>query len=336
LHFVNASNYLISLLKAYIHTKYGPPEVLKLRNIPNPVPGDKEILIKVHATTVNRTDNGYLRADPFIARFFIGLFRPKFRTLGSEFAGRVEATGNDVSLFKTGDNVFGYCEFGAHAEYISIAEQDTVATIPSDMTFEEAAPLTEGSHYALNNIRKAHIQSGQQVLLYGATGAIGSAALQIIKAIGAEVTAVCNTKNVDLIKSLGADQVIDYLTEDFTNTNKKYDVVFDAVGKILFKQCKPLLKEGGIYMSTELGPYAQNPIFALLTSVFGNKKVLFPIPAFDKEMIQYLKDLAQSGKFRPVIDRHYTFEQIPEAFSYVHTGQKTGNLVISLDAKSKI
>jgi NADPH:quinone reductase-like Zn-dependent oxidoreductase len=319
-------------MKAFIHTKYGPPEVLSLRDIPKPVPGNNEILIKIHATTVNRTDNGYLRADPFIARFFIGLFRPKFRTLGSEFAGRVEATGDDVSLFKTGDKVFGYCEFGAHAEYISISEQATVAIIPKDMTFEEAAPLTEGSHYALNNIRKANIESGQRVLLYGATGAIGSAALQIIKAIGAEVTAVCNTKNVDLIKSLGADQVIDYLTEDFTNTNKTYDVVFDAVGKCSFKQCKPLLKEGGIYMSTDLGPYAQNPVLAIFTSRLAGKKVLFPIPVFEKEMILYLKDLAQTGKFKPVIDRQYTFEQIPEAFNYVHTGQKTGNVVISFSA----
>jgi NADPH:quinone reductase-like Zn-dependent oxidoreductase len=320
-------------LKAFIHTKYGPPEVLKLSDIPNPVPGDNEILIRIHATTVNRTDNGYLRAEPFIARFFIGLFRPRNRTLGSEFAGQVEATGDNVSLFKTGDRVFGYCEFGTHAEYISISEQGTVATIPKDMTYEESAPLTEGSHYALNNIRKANIQSGQKVLLYGATGAIGSAALQIIKALGAEVTAVCNTKNVDLINSLGADQVIDYLTEDFTHTKKKYDVVFDAVGKILFKQCKPLLKEGGIFMSTDLGPYAQNLFFAILTSTFGGKKVLFPIPAFDKEMTHYLKDLAQTGKFKPVIEREYTFEQIPEAFNYVHTGQKTGNLVISLGTK---
>lgn len=318
-------------MKAYIHTKYGPPEVLELSDIPNPVPGDKEILIKIHATTVNRTDDGILRADPFIARFFTGLLRPKMRILGSEFAGEVVSIGKDVSLFKTGDRVFGFSEFGAHAEYISIAEQNTVATIPGDMTYEEAAPLTEGAHYALNNIKKANIQSGQQVLINGTTGAIGSAALQIIKAIGAEVTAVCNTKNIDLIKSLGADQVIDYTTEDFTNTNKKFDVVFDAAGKSSFKRCKPLLKEGGIYMSTDLGPYSQNPFLALLTPMFGGKKVLFPIPVFDKEMIHYLKDLAQTGKFKPVIERQYTFEQIPEAFKYVHTGQKTGNLVVTLD-----
>jgi NADPH:quinone reductase-like Zn-dependent oxidoreductase len=216
-----------------------------------------------------------------------------------------------------------------------LKDHDTIATIPGNITFEEAAPLTEGAHYALNDIRRANIQAGQHVLIYGATGAIGTAALQIIKTIGAEITAVCNTKNLDLIKSLGADQVIDYLKEDFTNTNKKYDVVFDAVGKSSFKQCKPLLKEGGIYLSTDLGPYAQNPFLAIITPMFGGKKVLFPIPVFDKEMIHYLKDLAQTGKFKPVIERQYTFEQIPEAFNYVHTGQKTGNLVISLGTNRK-
>ncbi len=321
-------------MKAFIHTKYGPPEVLKLNDIPVPVPGDKEILIKIHATTVNRTDNGFLRADPFISRFFTGLFRPKNKILGSEFAGQVESTGKDVSLFKAGEKVFGFCEFGAHAEYISMDEQVTVATIPENMSFEEAAPLTEGAHYALNNIRRANIRANQKVLVYGATGAIGSAALQIIKAIGAEVTAVCNTRNLDLIKSLGPDQVIDYTNEDFTNSNTKYDVVFDAVGKCTFKQCKPFIKENGIFLSTDLGPYAQNPFLAIITSKSKGRKVLFPIPVFNKEMIHYLKDLAQSGKFKPIIERQYTFEQIPEAFKYVHTGQKTGNIVISLGKSS--
>lgn len=180
-----------------------------------------------------------------------------------------------------------------------------------------------------------NLQAGQRVLIYGATGAIGSAALQIIKAIGAEVTAVCNTKNIDLIKSLGADRVIDYTTEDFTKSGMKYDVVFDAVGKSSFRRCKPLLKDGGIYVSTDLGPYAQNPFLAIFTPVFGGKKVLFPIPVFDKEMIHYLKELAQAGKFKPVIERQYTFEQIPDAFNYVHTGQKTGNLVVSLGVNGK-
>jgi NADPH:quinone reductase-like Zn-dependent oxidoreductase len=322
-------------MKAFTHTKYGPPEVLQLKEVPDPVPGDNEILIKIHATTVNRTDDGLLRAAPFIARFFTGLLRPRNNIPGSEFAGQVEATGNSVRLFKPGDKVFGFCEFGAHAEYLKIAEDGAVALIPEGMSFEEAAPLTEGSHYALNDIRKANIQAGQQILIYGATGAIGSAALQIIKAIGGEVTAVCNTANTELIKSLGADEVIDYTRQDFTKTDKTFHVVFDAVGKSSFRACKPLLKHGGIYISTDLGFMAQNPFLAIFTPLFGGRKVLFPIPVIDKEMIHYLGELAGAGKFKPVIDRRYPFEQIPEAFRYVNTGQKTGNVVISFDYKAR-
>lgn len=301
-------------------------------DVSDPAPRDKEILIKVHATTVNRTDDGLLRASPFIARFFTGLLRPKNKILGSEFAGRVEALGKDATSFKTGDRVFGFTEFSAHAGYLTMAEYEAVTTIPDGMTYEEAAPLSEGAHYALNFIRKAGIKAGQQVLIYGATGAIGSAALQIVKAIGAKVTAVCDTKNNDLIKSLGADEVIDYTRQDFTRSDKMYHVVFDAVGKCSFRQCKPLLRKKGIYVSTDLGPFAQNPFLAIFTPLFGGKKVLFPIPVIDQEMIQYLRDLAETVRFKPVIDRKYKFEQIPEAFQYVNTGQKTGNVVITLDA----
>ncbi len=316
-------------MKAFIHTKYGPPEVLELKEVPDPVPGENEILIKIHAATVNRTDDGLLRANYFISRFFTGLFRPRNNISGSEFAGRVEAAGSGVSLFKPGDRVFGFSEFGAHAGYLKMAEDGAVALIPEGMTFEQAAPLTEGAHYALNFIRKANIQAGQQILIYGATGAIGTAGLQIIKGIGAEVTAVCNTRNIELIKSLGADEVIDYSMQDFTRTDKTFHVVFDAVGKSSFRACRPFLKKSGIYVSTDLGYMAQNPFLAVITPLLGGRKVLFPIPAIDKEMILYLRDLAQSGKFKPVIDRQYSFEEIPEAFEYVNTGQKTGNVVIS-------
>jgi NADPH:quinone reductase-like Zn-dependent oxidoreductase len=322
-------------MKAYTHSKYGPPEVLRLKEVPDPVAGDNEILIKIHAATVNRTDDGLLRANPFISRFFTGLFRPKNNIPGSEFAGRVKAAGSGVRLFKPGDRVFGFSEFGAHAEYLKMHQDSAVARIPEGMTFEEAAPLTEGAHYALNNIRKANIQAGQQILIYGATGAIGSAALQIIKAIGAEVTAVCDTRNMRLIKSLGADEVIDYTRQDFTRIDKTFHVVFDAVGKSSFSACKPLLKEGGIYVSTDLGFMAQNPFLAIITPLFGGRKVLFPIPAIDKEMILYLRDLAQSGKFKPVTDRQYNFEEIPEAFQYVNAGQKTGNVIISFGPGGK-
>ncbi len=322
-------------MKAFVHTKYGPPEVLQLKVLPDPVPRDHEILVKVHAATVNRTDDGLLRADPFIARFFTGLFKPENIISGSEFAGQVHAIGNTVTLFKPGDRVFGFCEFGAHAEYVIMSEGGPVALIPDKMSYEQAAPLTEGAHYALNYIRKAAIDPGKRVLIYGATGAIGSAALQIIKSIGAEVTAVCDTARMDLVKSLGADNVIDYTARDFTQIDKKFHVVFDAVGKSSFWKCKPLLEDDGIYVSTDLGFLAQNPLLAIITPLSGGKKVLFPIPAIDKEMIIYLKGLAGTGKFKPVIDRKYSFEDIPEAFRYVNTGQKTGNVIIIFNSNDK-
>ena len=207
-------------------------------------------------------------------------FRPKRTILGCEFAGEIEAIGKDVKSFKIADRVFGFSgiSFGAHAEYMTMPEQGMLTTMPANMTYEEAAPSTEGAHYALNNIRKANVRSGQKVLIYGATGAIGSAAVQLAKYYGAEVTAVCNTKNVELVKSLGADKVIDYTREDFTKSGADYDFVFDAVGKSSFGACKKLLKPGGIYCSTELGFLWQNLFLTLWTSIFGSKKVIFPIP----------------------------------------------------------
>ena len=291
---------------------------------------DSEVLIKVHATTVNRTDCGFRSAEYFISRFFSGSLKPKYQTLGCEFAGVIEEVGKDVTSFKIGDRVFGYndSKFGAHAEYMTLAENEAITTIPEGLSFEEAAPITEGAHYALCNIRAAKVNSGQNVLIYGATGAIGSAAVQLVKYFGANITAVCNTKNVDLVKSLGADEVIDYQKQDFTKTDKKFDFVFDAVGKSSFGQCKPLLKDKGIYISTELGKNAENIFLALITPLFGGKKVLFPIPSISNEDIIFLKSLVEAGKFKPVIDRRYKLEQIVEAARYVETGQKTGSVVI--------
>jgi len=325
-------------MKAVIYTRYGPPEVLQLKEIPMPVPKDKELLIKVHATTVNRTDCGFRSAEYFIVRFFSGLVRPKNKTLGNEFAGEVEAIGKDVTTFKPGDKVFGYndTKFGAHAGYMVMAENESLTTMPSNMTYEEAAPSTEGAHYALCDIRAAKIKSGQNILINGATGAIGSAAVQIATYLGAEVTAVCDTKNVDLVKSLGAKVVIDYKKEDFTKINQTFDVVFDAVGKSSFGKCKSLLRKHGIYLSTDLGYWSQNPILALITPLLGGKKVLFPIPKISKDDVVFLKELAEKGKYIPVIDRRYPLEQIVDAYRYVETGQKTGNVVITLDHKNKV
>jgi NADPH:quinone reductase-like Zn-dependent oxidoreductase len=323
-------------MKAIVQDRYGPPEVLELRQIDQPTVKDNQVLVKVHATTVNRTDCGFRAGKPFFVRVFTGLIKPKGIVLGNEFAGDVEAVGSGVISFEVGDRVFGYSglqhgsRFGAHAEYLAIAEDGSLATMPDNLTYEEAAASTEGSHYALSLIRKAKIRSGQDVLVNGTTGAIGSAAVQLLKHLGANVTAVCDTKNIELVKGLGAERVIDYTAEDFTKDTQTYDVVLDAVGKSSFGRTKRLLKPGGIYLSSDFGPLAQNPILALITPLFGGKKVMFPIPRDDQEMARYFKALLESGAFKPVIDRRYRLDQIVEAYTYVETGQKTGNVVISV------
>jgi NADPH:quinone reductase-like Zn-dependent oxidoreductase len=283
---------------------------------------------------VNRTDCGFRSGKPFIARFFSGLLRPKATILGCEFAGVVEAIGGGVTSFEVGDAVFGFSEwrFGAHAEYLTMPEDGSIATMPTNVTFEEAACSTEGSHYALSMITKAKIQSGHHVLVNGATGAIGSAAVQLLKRLGVVVTAVCGAEQVDLVRSLGADWVIDYTAEDFTRDQQTYDVILDAVGKSSFGRCKRLLKPRGIYVSSDLGLLAQNPILALISPMFGGKKVLFPIPPkYDHARVRGFKEMIESGEFKPVIDRRYRLDQIVEAYRYVETGQKIGNVVINVD-----
>jgi len=319
-------------MKAIVYTKYGPPEVAKLTEVPKPVPKDGEILVRVYTSTVNRTDSGFRSAEYFISRFWSGLFRPHIQILGCEFAGIVDETGKGVTTFKKGDRVFGYNDksFGGHAEYLTIDEKDAVTHMPDGLDFDTAAAITEGGHYALADIRAAKVRPGQQVLVYGATGAIGSAAVQLLKHFGATVTAVCNTKNTGLIKGLGADTVIDYQTEDFTKTDHKFDFIFDAVGKSSFKQCKPLLTGKGIYISTELGKNGENILLALTTPLTGGRRLLFPLPTITKEDVLFLKTLVQNGEFRPVIDRSYKMEQIAEAYTYVESGQKTGNVLLKV------
>ena len=319
-------------MKAAVHTSYGPPEVVRISEVEKPTIKDHEVLVKVHATTVNRTDCGFRAANPFIVRFFTGLIRPRVTVLGNEFAGEVVEIGRSVTSIEVGAKVFGYNEgsFGAHAEYMATPEDGLLATIPENVTYVEAAPSTEGSHYALAFIRTAKIHSGQHVLVHGATGAIGSAAVQLLKNLGADVTATCDTRNVELVRGLAADRVIDHTTEDFTQDEQRYDVVLDAVGKSSFGRCRRLLKSGGIYLSSDLGPLSQNPFLALVTPLLGGKKVMFPIPKQDNDMAQYFKDLIASGAFKPVIDRTYPLDQIVEAYRYVETGQKIGNVVISI------
>jgi NADPH:quinone reductase-like Zn-dependent oxidoreductase len=319
-------------MRAIIHTQYGPPRVAQLKEIAKPLPADKELLIKVVASTVNRTDCGFRSAEYFISRFWSGLLKPKYQTLGCEFSGIVEAIGKGVTLFSPGDKIFGYndVQFGGHADYLVINEDACIAKIPTNLNFIESAPLTEGVHYALGNLRAAKIKHGQTVLINGATGAIGSAAVQLAKYFGAKVTAVCATEHVELIKSLGADIVIDYKKDNFTKQKYRYDLVFDAVGKSTFWKCISLLKKRGVYISTELGPYGQNPFLALLTPIFWRKKLLFPIPTINKADVEFLKELAEKGHFKPVIDRTYPLEQIVDAYVYVESGQKIGNVVIDI------
>ena len=319
-------------MKAIIHKTYGPPEVVKLMETDKPLPKENEVLVRVHAATVNRTDSGFRSAEYVISRLFSGIFRPKHQTLGNEFAGTVEAIGNKVSIFKTGDKVFGYNDisFGAHAEYLVMHEDETIVHMPGNLTFDQAACLSEGGHYALCDIRAANVVPGQNVMVYGATGAIGSAAVQLLKHFGARVTAVGNTKNLELIRSLGADKVVDYTTEDFTLTSDRFDFIFDAVGKSSFGRCKPILKEKGIYISTELGKNWENIFLALTTPLWGRKRVLFPIPSIKKQDLIFLKELAEKELYKPVIDRYYSLEEIVEAYHYVESGQKTGNVVLKV------
>lgn len=320
-------------MKAAVYHKYGAPEVVHISEIPKPIPTSKQVLIKVHASTVNRTDRGFRSAEYFIVRFFSGLFVPKNKVLGCEYSGVVEEIGEEVTTFKLGDKVFGYndTKFGGNAEYICVDENSALAIMPESATFEEAAALIEGAHYAWNDILALKITKEYNVLVNGATGAIGSAAVQIIKHhIGAKVTAVCSTEHVDLVKSLGADVVIDYKKNDFTAVNDTFDVVFDAVGKSTFGKCKKILKPKGIYVSTELGPGSQNVFLSILTPLWGGKKIIFPIPVMSKEMTNFLKRLYEEKKFKPLIDKIYSLDDIVEAHRYVDAGMKIGNVVVKI------
>jgi len=323
-------------MRAIVYTKYGPPEVLQLKEVEKPTPGDSEVLIKVYATTVNRTDYATIRAIPFFARLYTGIFKPKKRIPGTEFAGEIEEIGKSVKSFKTGDKVFGFDYSGSEsqAQYMTISE-DNAITMPNNITYEQAAASTEGAHYAHNFINKVNIEEGQKALVNGATGAIGSAAVQLLKYYGVNVTAVCNTKNIELVKSLGADRIIDYTKEDFTTENQKYVFVFDAVGKSSFFKCKRLLHPKGVYISSDLGYMSQNIFLPLITPIFRGKKTIFPTPTDIEGSLVLIKKLIEQEKFRAVIDREYSLEQIVEAYKYVGTGQKTGNVVITVEHNNK-
>jgi NADPH:quinone reductase-like Zn-dependent oxidoreductase len=327
-------------MKAAVYTQYGPPDVLQIKEVARPAPGDNEILVKIYAATVNRTDCATIMAKPFFMRIFTGLFRPQKPIPGTEFAGIIEQNGKNVKTLKVGDKVFGFDGFGlgSQAQYLAVPEDKRLAIMPDNITYEQAAASIEGAHYAYNVIIKVNLKSGDKVLVNGASGAIGSAAVQLLKLQDVFVTAVCNTQNIELLKSLGADKVIDYTREDFTRDKDRYKLVFDAVGKSSFGRCRRLLQSGGIYISSDLGFMAQNiflpSITPLIKPLLGNKKTISPFPSDIKRTVLLVKDLMEKGKFKPVIDRKYPLEQIAEAYRYVEKGQKTGNVVITVEHDS--
>lgn len=313
-----------------MNTRYGGPEVVQILDITPPLPLANELLVRVQTTTVNRTDCGFRAGHPWFIRGFTGITRPKRTILGDEFAGIVEEVGKNVSRFCVGDEVFGYSRFGAHAEYLAIDQDGAVATTAAGRDLEVMAAATEGAHYALAYIRAAGIDDSSEVLVYGATGAIGSAAVQIIKSLGAHVTAVCSGDHVESVAALGADRVIDRTTTDFTADAQRYDLVFDAVGKCSFWQCRKLLMPKGRWTSTDLGPLSQNPLLVLATRFSPGRRVLSPFPTIDQEMVNYLKGLIETRQFTPLVDRVYPLDQIVDAYRYVETQQKIGNVVITI------
>lgn len=319
-------------MKASVYTQYGSPDVLQIKDVEKPTPKDNEVLIKIKATTVNRTDCGFRKPEYLIVRIISGLFKPKRTILGSELAGDVEAIGKDVKKFKVGDSVFGLStyNFGTHAQYICLAETKSIAAKPTNMSYEEAAAVCDGLMLGMNLIRKINFTTRPNILINGATGSIGSACVQLAKYYGAKITAVCTTQNFQLIKFLGADEVIDYTKEDFTKCGQTFDVVLDCVGKSSFFRCKKILKPGGVYFSTELGYLSQNIFLALITPLLGGKKVKFPIPTDSQKDIEFFKDLIEAGNYKAVIDRTYPLEHIVEATKYVELAQKTGNVVITV------
>ncbi|MFC2062700.1 NAD(P)-dependent alcohol dehydrogenase [Chloroflexota bacterium] len=327
-------------MKAIVYEKYGPPDVLELKDVEKPTPKDNEVLIKVHATTVSRAGIAFIKGDPFISRFFsvdgfhiTGLMRPINSRPGITLAGEIESVGEDVRLFKEGDQVFGEC-VGAFAEYTCMPEEGTLAIKPANMTYEEAAAVCDGVLTALPYLRDSgNIQSGQKILINGASGSIGTFAVQLAKYFGAEVTGVCSTTNLEMVKSLGADKVIDYTKEDFTKSGQTYDIIFDTVAKTSFSRCKSSLKQRGFYLKTF-------PALANLTSKMGSKKAMFaavgmrPSSEKTKDLI-FVKELIETGRMKSVIDRYYPLEQIAEAHRYVETGHKKGNVVITVEHNNK-
>jgi NADPH:quinone reductase-like Zn-dependent oxidoreductase len=318
-------------MKAIIYQKYGPPEVLQLKEVAKPAPKDDEVLIKIYVTTVTSGDVRLRKPDPFIARFVAGLIRPKEKILGVELAGVIEEVGKEVRLFKKGDQVFGssYPGMGAYAEYRCLPEDAVLAAKPENLTYEEAAAVFFGAHTALHYLRKGNITQGQRVLIYGSSGSIGTYAIQLANYFGAEVTGLCSTTNLELVKSLGADKVIDYTREDFSKSGP-YDVIFDTVGKSPFLGCIKSLKKNGYYLRA-VNLSLSSIFLSLWINMITNKRVIGGVAGERKEDILFLKELIEKGLLKPVIDKRYPLKQIAEAHRYVEKGHKKGNVVITVE-----
>jgi NADPH:quinone reductase-like Zn-dependent oxidoreductase len=320
-------------MKAAVIRCYGSPDVVKILDAPKPTPAADEVLVRVHAATVNRTDCGELRAHPFFTRFFYGLRRPRRTIFGLDFAGKVEAVGAGTVSFKQGDRVFGMCPSrsnGAQAEYVSVPER-AVAGMPAGARFDEAV-VCEGAFYANAVLKRINLKLGQTILIYGATGAIGTAMVQLAKSSGAVVTAVVATRHLELLKSLGAEHAIDYTSEDFTRIGETFDFVVDAVGKTSFFRCRKLLKPDGVFAATDLGPWGQNALLTIWSSITRSNRVVIPVPGRIDGFVGFLKGLMEAGQFRAIIDRKYDLAAIADAYRYVETGEKVGIVVIDVAA----
>jgi NADPH:quinone reductase-like Zn-dependent oxidoreductase len=322
-------------MRAVVHDRYGPPEVLRVEDVERPVPKEDEVLVQVYASTVTRGDAMGVRHEDYrFTRMFTGVRRPRNTTFGSEFAGRVEDVGALVTEVRAGDEVFGV-KAGSSAEYVAVPENGVVAAKPDGLSFEQAAAVPDGSLLALSCLRPGMPLEGKSVLVYGAAGSVGTAAVQLlVHHFRANVTAVCDTKDVDVVRSLGAREVVDRLREDFTRNGATYEVIFDAVGKHSFRRCRRSLKEGGVYISMDLGFLYHVPLLALVTRFLGSRRATVGIGRYRKEDLVLIKGLVEAGKYRPVIDRSYTLDEIVEAARYVESGQKTGNVVLRVRAVS--
>ncbi len=321
-------------MKAAVNTRYGGPEVIEIRDdVPKPEPGTGEVLVKVHATTVSRSDCGLLRAHPFFIRAMTGVVRPKWTVLGLDYAGEVEAVGTGVNLFAPGDRIFGLTPggHGGHAEYLCVPESGAITTIPPGLPYHEAV-LCEGAWYADNNLRAFGIRPGDKILIYGGSGAIGTAAVQLAKAYGADVTAVVGTTHLELVRSLGAARVVDYTAQDYTMIGDTFDYLFDAVGKVDYFKARRLLKPGGVFAATDLGPHGQNLLLITWSRVTRSRRVIFPLPKDNKTVVEHIRARVEAGELRAVIDRRYPLDAIVEAYRYVETKQKTGIVVIDVAA----